>query len=403
MSKRTCLLIVTTVLWLLFFVAGCGGAAKQAPKIEAEPEKTVETKTEPEKIVETQTEPEKTVETKTEPEKIVETKTEPEKTVETKTEPEKAVETKTEPETVAEQKPTVKLALKFEPNDVSTYKVIMEAQKSVLWEGSAASKPSAFKGGNTSNRSEMTFIQEIKSIDDKGNALAAITVKELKYLATVRDSVVIDFDSSRQKDKDNPMNGLIGQTYSLEITPAGQVTTVIGTREVQTAIKGSSTTAKTAQGLLKGAIVKQRHSIPALPTIDKNELSKGDHWSALNTFDFGMLGSKSYERIYKLEDIEESDKGKLAVVTMTAVSSSENAAELHKEQSTGSLSRLFDNTEDYTGSFKLDLEAGEVVKYREKIEAEWLAVDPESAQKPDEKPAALRMKALRLYDIERVD
>ncbi len=384
MSDKNCLFITTTVLCLLLLATGCGRSAKQTETCNEKVVKTVDTGEE----------------TKVKPEKVVETKVEPEKTIETKVEPDKVVETKVEPD---EQKSAVTLALKFEPNDVSTYKVVREAQKSVLWEGPAPTKPSAFKGGLTSNRSEITFTQQIKSVDEQGNAIAQITIRKLRYLTKVRDNVSMDFDSSREQDKSDPMNGLIGRGYSIKITPAGNVATVMETADAQAAVKGSSAAAKAARSLLGGEVVKQRHSIPALPAKDKSRVSKGDNWSALRTFDFGMLGAKSYERVYKLDAVEDSDKGKVAVAQMSGVPSSEDAAELHKEQSSGFLSKLFDNTEEYTGRLKLDLSAGKVEMYREELKSEWLAVDPESAQKPNEQPAALRMTAVRLYKIERID
>ena len=402
MSGKSCLFTAAAVLCLLLIAAGCGRSAKQTATAEEKVAEAVdsgkETKVDTGKAVETKVEPEKVVETKAEPEKAVETTVEPEKVVETKVEPEKVVETKVEPD-----KGAVQLALKFEPNDVSTYKVVMEAQKSVLWEGPAPTKPSAFKGGLTSNRSEMTFTQQIKSVDEAGNAIALITIKELKYLAKVRDSVSLDFDSSREKDKSDPMNGLIGRSYSIKITPAGNVVEVMGTAEAQAAVIGSSDAARAARSLLAGEAVKQCHSVPALPAEGKNRVAKGANWSAMKTFDFGMLGVKSYERVYKLDAVEESGKGKVAVAEMNGVPSSENAAELHKEQSTGFLSKLFDNTEEYTGRLELDLAAGKVRRYSEHLKSQWLAVDPESAQKPNEPPAALRMTAVRLYEIERID
>jgi len=394
MSDKNYFFITTTVLCLFLLATGCARSAKQTKTCDEKVVKTVET------CQKNKVEPEKAVEAKVEPEKAVETKVKPEKVVETKAEPEKVVETKVEPN---EHKPTVQLMLKFEPNDVSTYKVVMEAQKSVLWEGPASTKPSAFKGGLTSNRSEITFTQQIKSIDEQGNAIAQITIKKLRYLARVRDNVSMDFDSDREKDKSDPMSGLIGRNYSIKITPTGDVVTVMGTAQAQAAVKGSSAAAKAARSLLAGRVVKQRHAIPALPPKDRSRVSKGDNWSALRTFDFGMLGAASYERVYKLDAVENSDKGKVAVVQMSAVPSSENAAELQKEQSTGFLSKLFDNTEEYTGRLEMDLSAGKLRKYGEKLKSEWLAVDPESAKKPNEPPAALRMTAVRLYEIERID
>ncbi len=394
MSDKMRLFITGTLLLLVLFAPGCGRSAKQTSMTDDKVVEIIDTGKKPE------AEPEKTVVTKVEPEKTIETKVEPEKTVETKVEPEKAVETKVEPE---KDKPTVKLALKFTPDDLTTYKVTSEAEKSVLWEGPPPSKPSAFKGGSTSNKIEMTFAQRIKSVDDKGAAIAEITIKQLKYLAKVRDSVVLDFDSSRQADQDSPLNKLIGQSYSIEVTPSGQVSKVISITEAQAAVNGSSQAHKAAQSLLSGDVVKQRHTIPALPMGETNQLSKGDKWSSLKTFDFGMMGSRSYERVYEFEGVQDSDKGKVAVAKMNAVPSSENAAELYKEQSTGFLSKLFDNTEEYTGRLKLDLSAGKVDEYTEELKAQWLAVDPESIQKDEKEPAALKMSAVRFYHIKRVD
>lgn len=387
MSDKSCVFITATLVCLLLLGAGCGTSAQKSVTTD-QVVKAVETHETP------KPEPEKVVETKPEPKKVVETKPEPEKVVETKPEPEKVVETKPE---------AVKLALRFEPNDISTYRVIIEAQKSVLWEGPTPSKPAAFKGGMTSNRGEITFTQQVKSVDEAGNAIVQITIKKVRYLAKVRDEVIIDFDSSREKDKADPMNGLIGQSYSITLTSAGKVVTVTGTADALGAIKGNSPSAKTARSLIGAAVIKQRHSLPALPAADKSSVSKGDSWSALKDFDFGMLGGKSYERIYKLGSIEDSDKGKIVVAEMNAVPSAEKATEQHQTQSAGLLSKLFDNTEEYTGRLTMNLATGKVTKYREELKSEWLAVDPESAQKPDEEPAALRMKALRLYEIEKID
>lgn len=373
MSDKNCLFIAATLICLLLLPIGCGPSAKQTAGVE-----TCKTpKPELEKVV---------VETKPEPEKVVETKPKPEKVVETKPEPEKAV---------------VKLALNFKPNDVSTYKVITESRKSVSWEGPVSSKPKAFKGGETGDRSEITFTQQIKSVDEAGNATAQITIKKIKYLANIREGVAIDFDSSREKDKADPMNSLTGQSYSIKLTSAGQVVTVIDTRDALGVIKGDSASAKTARSLIGDELIQQRHSLPALPAAEKSSVSKGESWSTLKSFDFGMLGAKSYERVYKLARIEDSDKGKVVVAEMDAVPSVDKAAE--QSPSGGFLSKLFDNTEKYTGRLTMNLTTGKVGEYREELKSEWLAVDPESAKKPDEEPAALRMKAFRLYQIEKID
>jgi len=302
-----------------------------------------------------------------------------------------------------EQLPTVELALKFVPQDWTTYRIITEAEKSVTWEGPLPEKPGDFKGGHTSSRIEMAFNQRIQSINDKGDAVAEITIKQLKYLARVKDNVVLDFDSSTEKDRDNLLSKLIGQSYTIEISPAGRVLRILDVNEARAAVKGDSSAHQTASALLSDDTVKQRHTILALPVIEKKQLHKADTWSDIESFSFGMMGSKSYEKIYTLKEIQETDNQQIVIIEMNAVPSSEMAQELHKKQATGLFSKLFDNAETYTGELKLDLTAGKIEKYIEKLWTEWVAVDPFAGQQDDKEPAALKMAATRLYHIEKID
>ncbi|MBA7659895.1 hypothetical protein ES703_67889 [subsurface metagenome] len=294
--------------------------------------------------------------------------------------------------------PTV--ALKFTPQDSTTYKLTIEAQRSIKWEGPVPDK-TVFQGGQTGNKIEMTFTRQIQSVDDKGNAVAEITIEGLKYLSIVRDNTVLDFDSSREKDKNNPMAGLIGQSYTIEIAPTGKVTEVIDVKQAQAALKGSSSANKAALTVLEPDAIKRRHGTLALPDADKNQLRIGDNWSSIRTFSFGMMGSKSYERIYTLKKIEGWFKQR-AIVDMNSIPTSGTAEQLDKEGISG-FSKMFDNTETYTGELRLDLTAGKVEKYLEKLQSEWIAVDPAAGQEDDKEPAALKMTAIRLYRLDKID
>ena len=302
-----------------------------------------------------------------------------------------------------EQLTTVELALKFTPQDSTTYRLITEAEKAVMWEGPLPEKPSAFKGGHTASRIEMTFTQRIQSINDKGDAVVEITIKGLKDLAQVRDNTVLDFDSSREKDRDSLLSKLIGQSYTIEISPAGRVLRILDVNEARAAVKGDSSAHQTASALVSDDTIKQRHTILALAATDKDQFQQGDSWSDMESFSFGMMGSKSYEKIYTLKEVKDTDHRQIAIVEMNAIPSSEMAEELHKEQATGLFTKLFDNTETYTGELKLDLTAGKIEKYIEKLQTEWVAVDPFAGQQDDKEPAALKMTATRLYHIEKID
>ncbi|MHC4085322.1 MAG: hypothetical protein ACYSWZ_07365 [Planctomycetota bacterium] len=309
----------------------------------------------------------------------------------------KVVEEK--PKVVEEEGPVIELTLKYTTQDSTTYKYTAEALRGIKWEG-PLSKESAFKGGTTSSRVEMTFTQQIQSTDEKGNAVAKITIKSLKHLSIIRDNPAIDFDSSREKDQSNALAKLIGQSYTIEITPAGRVTKVIDANQAQEAVKGISPTTKTALAMLAPDAITERHTIPAMPAKDKNKLRKGGNWNSLKNFSFGLMGSKTYQRIYTLKEVTDKDNRRIALVEMKADPTTEMAEKLHKEKAIGDFSKMFENTETFTGRMEVDLNAGKVEKCIETLESEWIAVEP-MAGKTDEakEPAVLTMTANRLYSL----
>jgi len=315
-----------------------------------------------------------------------------------KIEPPKTTAAKVEPQ---EQKTPVKLALKFAPADSTTYKVTTDADNSVIWESADPNKPKGFTGGHTGRKIEITFTQQIQSTDDKGNAVAKITIKQLKYLAKVKNQITMNFDSSRQQDGQNPLSKLIGQSYTIQITPSGQVLKLIDANDARAAVKGDSAANKTAASLLSLKVITERHTIPALPASEKNQIPTGENWSSIKSFSFTMMGSKAYEKIYTLKEIKDVDNHRIAIAQMEAVPSAEYAKELHKEQSAAFFANMSDNKETYTGRLKLDLTAGKVEECRENLTTEWLIVDPNP--KNSEQPAALKMTAVRSYSIEKID
>lgn len=311
-------------------------------------------------------------------------------------------ESRVEVEPQRETPPGILLALKFTQGDSTTYKVVTEAQRKMRGEG-ALQEDDKFRGGITSNRAELTFTQQIQSVDAQGNAVAKITIDKLKYSAQVKNNLTADFDSTRERDKNNSLYKLIGQSYTIEITPEGQVSRVIDVSQARAAVSSSPSVSRDALMLLKPEAIKLRHTIPALPAAEKNKLRQGDSWNNVKPFDFGMMGSKNYERIYTLKEVEDVGNRQTALVEMSAIPSAGTAEEAQQSQAMGIFSKMFDNTETYTGELKLDLNTGKVKEYFEKLQSEWVAVDPEAGKKAGGQPAALRMTATRFCHIEQVD
>ncbi|MHC4619808.1 MAG: hypothetical protein ACYTEQ_18835 [Planctomycetota bacterium] len=295
-----------------------------------------------------------------------------------------------------------KLALKFTKGDSATYRLITESVRSVQFEGSLAAE-NAVKGGETGDRVEMTFTEDVQSVGLKGNATVKVAIKTLKYLARVKNNPILDFDSARGRDRNSPLAKLIGHSYEIEITPSGRVAKVVDVKQARGAVGGSTLPAARASALLGTDAIKERHTITALPATGESRRRLGDNWSSVKTFSFGMMGSKAYERIYTLKETVDSGGRQVANVEMNAIPTSEAAEQMLKEQSTADFSKMFDSKDEYAGRLTLNLSTGRVEKYYEKLYLEWFIVDPMAKQQGKKQPDAVKMATTQLHSLEKVD
>jgi hypothetical protein len=296
----------------------------------------------------------------------------------------------------------VTLALKFTPGQTTVYNVTTEAEKSVEWHGDTSGKPRSFEGGRTGYHSEMTFEQRVQRVDDQGNATLKITIKAFKYLSRARDSVMVDFDNARPTDQGSPFAKLVGQSYGLEMSPKGEILALIDVEPARQALAGDTPEHQTALRLLDEPIIKNRHEIPVLMALRSDDVSPGQRWSDIKSLDFGMMGTREFERVYTLDALAVDDGDGIAVVGMNAIPSSALAQEQHEAQRTNMFAQMFDSTEDYDGQLKLGLSAGEIVEYTEQLRMQWVAADPAAAETGTSNPAVLRMGATQLYRLDRV-
>jgi hypothetical protein len=372
--------LAAVVVYSLFLAAGCAPVAEQA----IEPEVKLEEKI-PEAAVE------EAVAAAVEEPAAEEAITVP---AEEAAEPEAELEVKV-PE--AEPAGTATLKLKFTPEDSTTYKLIDETRRSVKWEGSIPDE-SAFKGGDKQKRLEMTFTQQIESVDDEGNAVVKITVDALKYLSKTKDKITMEFDSSDIKDPEHQLANLLGQSYTIKLTPAGEAE-ALDAKEARSAVGRSRRVPKTGFALLWPDAIKERHTVPALPLAGKNQLRPGDKWGKIKTFSFGLMGLKSYKKIYTLKELKDQGDHQIAIIEMNAVPTSKTA----EQQEQPEISEQFDSTGTYTGQLKLDLSTGKVEKYNEELRSEWIVAPPSAQQPENEEPAVLTMSETHIYSLEKID
>ena len=306
------------------------------------------------------------------------------------------------PEEVAAKTETsapVAIAFKFAPQDVTRYKVTVDEERTLKFEGEL-SKKEGFQDKRNQDVFEMTFTEQIQNINRKGNWVAKITIEKIKYFQVHKNEITIDFEGTRRKDQSHPLAKLIGKSYTVEIAPTGKVTSIVDAVKARAVIKGMSSTKEAVSKLLYPDKIKDRHGTLVLPAIDKNQLQTGESWSGTKTFSFNIVGPQPHEKIYTLKEIKALDGHQVAVVEMSGVPSTELAEQLHKEQVKEDFADIFSNTATYSGQLEFDLTSGKVEKYSEKLETEWYVIDPEASVKI---PSALKMGAVLIYKLEKVD
>lgn len=297
-----------------------------------------------------------------------------------------------------ESKPAADLTLRLTPGTAAAYRAIVEQGKSVTWQGAESTKPKGFEDGRTDNRSEMTFGQEVQSVDAAGDAVVRITIQALKYSNRVHNKLGLDFDSARQADQENPLAKLIGQSYQIKLSRRGEVLGIVDVARARSAVAPNSPAYSIAQRLLSDDSIRERHIIPALAALTDDQVRPGQSWSNEKSFSFSWMGSKSFERVYTLREISESDGWRLATVDMKAIPA---AGQPQGPPAMGPFAGALDNTSNYDGQFVFDLGKGQVREYSEQMRTEWIVPDPEAVQGKSD-PAAIKMAANWLRRVELV-
>ncbi len=322
--------------------------------------------------------------------------------------------------------PAVELTLKFMPGQAATYKLTSETYKSVEWKGAEEAKPSQFTDARTGSHVELTFEQRVQQVLDDGNATLEITIRGVKDVIESVNKVMLDFDSARPADSDNPLTALVGKSYRVKMSPQGQILEISNVEPVRQALQGNLPGHSVAARLLSDDEIRNRHEIVALSALKDRQVRPGQTWSSVRTFSFDDLGAKAYERVYTLKQAGRvglappgpagsevggasptlqpptvKSEDRVAIVEMKAIPSAALAEELHKKQTVNPFASLSDNSDSYEGWLVLDLDRGQVREYVEQMQNEWVIADPGSMQTGQ--PTAIKMAARRLYRLERVE
>ena len=304
---------------------------------------------------------------------------------------------------------SIALKLKFAPGDSTVYKLTEETEKTLDLEMGGN-----LKSDKTKKTIEMTFRQEIESVNREGNAISKITIEKLKYSSVIKNKAKIGFDSSRKEDLQKPMSKLIGQSYSVMISPKGEIVKVISAdkiREITKSAKvtkinmslpnrtaktkyeyrffGSSSPENNALTWLIGHddFIKELHEVLLLPGTQKLKIGKS--WDAKKAL---SIPPDSSEKLYVLQKVEDEGGHQIAIAEM------KDAHPQDKEMGWGF---PLAKTVSSKGYLKMDLDDGKIVKFKEEFRSEGTHSSP-MAGKKDGKSGSVTVKEIRINSLERM-
>ena len=293
--------------------------------------------------------------------------------------------------------PSGELSLKFTPDQTATYKSVSDVVKDFRFEQPNLGK---LREEQTKTAIEMTFTQTIQSVDDAGNAVAKITIDGLKVNIINKNENRFSFDSSKQDDLKSPLAKLLGQSYTIQISPDGDVK-VLDTKKALTAVPTGYEN-KIATSLLDNDNITQRHQIQALPKNAAANLSVGSTWDVVVASPPGLLAPKSFKKVYTLSSIKTVDGSKIATVKMTATEDAEPAGGV-SAGGMGMFAKMFDNEDAYTGTMTINLDTGTVLKADETLISTYLAQEMPENGDPAKGPDTLTMQFTNRVGLEKLD
>jgi hypothetical protein len=275
---------------------------------------------------------------------------------------------------------------------ITTYQFTSESDQYVDWQGKI---PDSDKFKKATNDSDVRFVftREYLEADDQGDIVSKIVIKELKIYATVKDRAILDFDSTREKDQSHTLSKLIGKSYTVVRSAENGIIKAVNARDVQ-----SRTSIYTpAKDFFSTERITERQNIMIMPQDVRKKIKKNYKWSSVKDFEFGKMGSRSFERQYSVKEIKQDYGQKTAVIEMTAIPSFVTKDGSEAEDFSGG----FDYQYDYTGEILFDMTSGEAAKNAETLDIKWVMALPASSDSNE--LVTLIMGAKREYAIEIIE
>jgi len=288
------------------------------------------------------------------------------------------------------------IALKFNAGESAIYKQTTKTIQDYKFEQPNVGEKGEVKIEQNLTKIETTFLQEIQSVNADSSAIAKITLKGILVYIKDRNGVKIDYDSGREKDKDDPLNALVGKSYTISISSDGKVKVIDAKGARSKPIEGLA--GRVSKNILSDKEIIARHEI-CLPGKEASTVETGKGWTKVVQSHPKLLEQKAFEKSYVFEGVD----GNIANVTMTALET-DKAVKGASPQGGGFgiMAKMFDSQEKYKGNIKFDINAGQVIDLKEEFVATYIASDT-TGKSGDKGPDTLTMGLTHIITIGQVD
>lgn len=286
-------------------------------------------------------------------------------------------------------KATIPVSQQFTPQTTESYEVALTITKDFKFEQPALGK---LRQEETTTEIRMTCDQTVEKVGEEGWAEALVTIRGLACKMIKQNEVQLDYDSSRESDRKNPLQKLIGQSYKIRLSPDGKAEPLDLSTVKFNDIPGLE--GRLAKRIFTNEEVIKRHEVLALPD-RPGVVAAGSSWERIVPSPPGLLSSKSFKKVYTLMNVKEQDNAKLATITMTAGESATPAETQTAGTGLGIFAKMLDNEDEYTGQMILDLNTGKIREYNETLVSSYVAQEANPKATPEQGPDTLVIRFIQ--------
>lgn len=287
---------------------------------------------------------------------------------------------------------STQMALQMQPGQTGSYEATTTMTKDYKFEQPTMKKVDE---NQTSTTITLMYDQTIADVASDGTAMADIAIRGVRCKTINKNEVRYEFDSADAKYQSDAVNGLMGQSYRIAISPIGRVA-VVDANAIRS-VAGSGEGLNLVKKALSDENIIARHQLP-LPEKAKSLAAK-QTWTQVIPSPPGLLAPKTFEKVYTVRNADENQ----VVVEMVAKESlSKKADGASASGAMGMFAKMFDSQDEFTGKLILNPAGGCVEHFEETLVSTYTASEMPQNAAADALPDTLMMKLTSGLSVKKI-